>query len=99
MMIRVDGLGRGDDEAFAMAPSGEGGIAVVPGSSFYHRPENGRDKVRFCFGQKVGDLNQVKERMERFFEKITSPAWVRAFMSETRSTRIAPTRQTKEGAL
>jgi aspartate/methionine/tyrosine aminotransferase len=66
MMIRIDELGRGDDEAFAMALVEEAGLAVVPGSSFYHRPEDGRDKVRFCFAKKWETLNQVSERMESF---------------------------------
>jgi aspartate/methionine/tyrosine aminotransferase len=69
MMIRIDGLGRGDDEAFAMALVEKVGIAVVPGSSFYHRPEDGRDKVRFCFAKKWETLNQVKEGMERFLKR------------------------------
>lgn len=66
MMIRIDGLGRGDDEAFAMSLVQQAGLAVVPGSSFYHRPEDGRDKVRFCFAKKWETLNQIRERMERF---------------------------------
>jgi aminotransferase len=66
LMIRIDGLGCGDDEAFAMALVEKAGLAVVPGSSFYHRPQDGRDKVRFCFAKKWETLRQVKERMERF---------------------------------
>ncbi len=66
MMIRIDELGRGNDEAFAMALVQQAGLAVVPGSSFYHCPEDGRDKVRFCFAKKSETLNQVKERMSRF---------------------------------
>jgi len=66
MMIRIDELGRGDDEAFAQSLVEEAGLAVVPGSSFYHRPEDGRDKVRFCFAKKWETLNQVQERMEKF---------------------------------
>jgi aspartate/methionine/tyrosine aminotransferase len=66
MMIRIDGLGRGNDEAFAMALVEKAGIAVVPGSSFYHRPEDGRDKVRFCFAKKWETLSQVRERMKKF---------------------------------
>jgi aspartate/methionine/tyrosine aminotransferase len=68
MMIRIDGLGYGDDEGFAMALVEKAGIAVVPGSSFYHRPEDGRDKVRFCFAKKWETLNQVRERMESFLK-------------------------------
>lgn len=68
MMIRIDGLGYGDDEKFAMALVEKAGIAVVPGSSFYHRPEDGQDKVRFCFAKKWETLHQVKERMEKFLK-------------------------------
>jgi len=69
MMIRIDGLGCGDDEAFAMALVEKAGLAVVPGSSFYHRPQDGRDKVRFCFAKKWETLQQVKVRMEKFLRK------------------------------
>jgi aminotransferase len=49
-----------------MALAEQVGLAVVPGSSFYHRPEDGRDKVRFCFAKKWETLSQVQERLERF---------------------------------
>jgi aminotransferase len=67
MMIRIDGLGYGDDEAFAMALVEKAGLAVVPGSSFYHRPEDGRDKVRICFAKSWETLREVRERLTRFF--------------------------------
>jgi len=66
MMIRIAGLGHGNDEAFSMALVEKAGIAVVPGSSFYHRPEDGRDKVRICFAKKWETLRQVQERMKKF---------------------------------
>ena len=69
MMIRIDGLGYGDDEAFTMTLVEKAGLAVVPGSSFYHHPQDGRDKVRFCFAKSWATLHQVKERMERFLKK------------------------------
>jgi aspartate/methionine/tyrosine aminotransferase len=68
MMIRIDGLGYGDDQAFAITLVEKAGIAVVPGSSFYHRPEDGRDKVRFCFAKKWETLHQVRERMKKFLK-------------------------------
>ena len=70
MMIRIDGLGYGDDEAFAMVLVEKAGIAVVPGSSFYHRPEDGRDKVRLCFAKSWETLREVKERLTRFFRSL-----------------------------
>jgi len=69
MMIRIDGLGYGDDEAFAMALVEKAGIAVVPGSSFYHHPDDGRDKVRFCFAKRWETLNQVQGRLEKFLNR------------------------------
>ncbi len=66
MMIRIDGLGYGDDEAFAMALVENAGLAVVPGSGFYHRPEDGRNKVRICYAKSWETLRQVRERVERF---------------------------------
>jgi len=79
MMIRIDGLGRGDDESFAMSLVEQAGLAVVPGSSFYHRPEDGRDKVRICFAKKWETLNQIGERMERF---LGQGKWVSAQVRE-----------------
>ena len=66
MMIRIDGLGKGDDEAFVMTLVEKAGLAVVPGSSFYCRPEDGRNKVRFCYAKKWETLREVKSRLERF---------------------------------
>ena len=68
MMIRIDRLGRGDDEAFVMALVERAGLAVVPGSSFYHRPEGGKDKVRFCYAKKWETLREVKTRLEKFLK-------------------------------
>ena len=68
MMIRIDRLGRGDDEAFVMALVERAGLAVVPGSSFYYRPEGGKDKVRFCYAKKWETLREVKTRLEKFLK-------------------------------
>ncbi|MBP1712874.1 MAG: aminotransferase [Deltaproteobacteria bacterium] len=68
MMIRIDGLGLGDDEAFAMALVEKAGLAVVPGSSFYHCPEDGKDKVRFCYAKKWETLREVKTRLQKFLK-------------------------------
>jgi aspartate/methionine/tyrosine aminotransferase len=44
-------------------------LAVVPGSSFYHRPEDGRDKVRICFAKTWETLREVRERLKGFLKK------------------------------
>lgn len=41
----------------------EVGVAVVPGSSFFSRPELGHKYVRFCFSKKAETLQAAKERL------------------------------------
>jgi aspartate/methionine/tyrosine aminotransferase len=41
------------------------GIAVVPGSSFFHEPERGSRYVRFCFCKKDSTLQSAGERLQR----------------------------------
>jgi len=39
------------------------GVAVVPGSSFFSRPELGRKFVRFCFSKRPETLHAAQERL------------------------------------
>jgi aminotransferase len=39
------------------------GVAVVPGSSFYHDNSLGSQQVRFCFCKKDETLNAAAERL------------------------------------
>ena len=41
------------------------GVAAVPGSSFYHRPERGRHLVRFAFCKTMELLKEAASRLER----------------------------------
>jgi aspartate/methionine/tyrosine aminotransferase len=41
------------------------GIAVVPGSSFFHQPERGSGYVRFCFCKKDSTLKSAGDRLQR----------------------------------
>jgi aminotransferase len=41
------------------------GVAVVPGSSFYHDPVMGSQMVRFCFCKKDETLEQAAERLQK----------------------------------
>jgi aspartate/methionine/tyrosine aminotransferase len=59
-----------DDVAYAnwLARGGSGtdggpGIATVPGSSFFHRPEHGRTLVRFAFCKRRETLEAAAERL------------------------------------
>ena len=45
------------------------GIAVVPGSSFFHEPEKGSRYVRFCFCKKDSTLRSAGERLQRIVRK------------------------------
>ncbi len=50
-----------DDTAFAMQLVSAGGVATVPGSSFFLDPRDGRAIVRFCFAKKMDTLQRAIE--------------------------------------
>ncbi len=54
-----------DDDLFARRMAAEVGVAAVPGSSFFHRPEPGRDLVRFAFCKKVETLEAAGRRLQQ----------------------------------
>ncbi len=54
-----------DDVSFAQQLVKEYGIAVVPGSSFYRRPELGRSIIRFAFCKTMDLLEEASERLLR----------------------------------
>jgi aspartate/methionine/tyrosine aminotransferase len=51
------------DDAFARWLTCEAGVASVPGSSFFSRPELGRKLVRFAFCKTEGQLREAGERL------------------------------------
>jgi len=53
------------DAQFAKWLTAEHGVAPVPGSSFYSRPELGRSQVRFAFCKTEDMLQQAVERLQR----------------------------------
>ena len=54
-----------DDVTFARRLVVELGIATVPGSSFFSRPELGRTKVRFAFPKRPETLAEAAARLRR----------------------------------
>jgi aspartate/methionine/tyrosine aminotransferase len=54
-----------DDVAFAMRLIDDPGVAAVPGSSFFSRPELGRTKLRFAFPKRLETLAAAAERLSR----------------------------------
>jgi len=54
-----------DDVAFAHRLIHDFGVAAVPGSSFFSRPELGRTKLRFAFPKRIATLEAAAERLVR----------------------------------
>ena len=52
-----------DDVTFARRLIVDPGVAAVPGSSFYSRPELGRTKLRFAFPKRLETLEAAGERL------------------------------------
>ena len=55
----------GDDVDVAKHLIEDVGVAAVPGSSFFSRPELGRSILRFAFCKKLGTLEAAGERLLR----------------------------------
>jgi aspartate/methionine/tyrosine aminotransferase len=70
VMADFSGLSDLDDRAFALwlargdgAADGSGGVATVPGSSFFHDPALGKHLVRFAFCKKAETLEAAAARL------------------------------------
>jgi len=55
-----------DDTTFAKRLTREAGVASVPGSSFFHEKERGRNLVRFAFCKRVETLRAAGDRLRAF---------------------------------
>jgi aminotransferase len=63
VMTDITALTDQDDVTYARALTASPGVASVPGSSFYSRPELGRTKIRFAFPKKAETLRAAAERL------------------------------------
>ena len=63
VMADISGFGFPDDVRFARHMVEDVGVAVVPGSSFFSRPELGAHLVRFAFCKKLETLEEAGERL------------------------------------
>ena len=70
VMTDISNFGFKDDIEFTKYMIREIGVAVVPGSSFYHDKSLGSQKVRFCFCKKDETLQAAAERLEKLKERI-----------------------------
>ncbi len=69
IMAEIGHLGFRDDFAAAAFLLEEVGVAAVPGSSFYHRPELGRDLLRFTFSKSDDTIARAARRLTSLPEK------------------------------
>jgi aspartate/methionine/tyrosine aminotransferase len=66
VMTDIERFGFQDDVACALHLVEHVGVATVPGSSFYHRTDLGKTKIRFCFPKKQETLLAAAERLGNF---------------------------------
>lgn len=64
-MTDISNFGFENDIDFTRFLIQEIGVAVVPGSSFYHDQNLGSQKVRFCFCKKDETLEAAAERLQK----------------------------------
>jgi len=72
IMAEIGHLGFADDFAAAEFMLNEVGIAPVPGSSFYSRPELGRTKLRFTFSKSDATIATAAGRLRLLPQKLAA---------------------------
>src|ERR671926_647086 len=70
VMTDISAFGFRDDVEFTRHLIREVGVACVPGSSFYSRPELGSQQVRFCFCKRDETLEEAAERLSKLQSRI-----------------------------
>jgi aminotransferase len=65
IMTDISDFGFENDVKFTEYMVREIGVAVVPGSSFYRRPELGAQQVRFCYCKQDKTLQAGAERLQK----------------------------------
>jgi aspartate/methionine/tyrosine aminotransferase len=72
IVAEIGKMGFKDDFAAADFMLDQVGIAAVPGSSFYHRPELGHRKLRFTFSKSDETIAAAAERLKLLPEKLAA---------------------------
>jgi aspartate/methionine/tyrosine aminotransferase len=65
IMAATGDLTTGNDREFTRFLVQDVGVAVVPGSSFFHEAETGSRWIRFCFCKRDETLNAAVERLKK----------------------------------
>jgi len=73
VMVDFNGLSSASDVEFAQYLVKDVGVAVVPGSSFFHEPGKGSQFVRFCFCKRQSTLQTAVERLKNIRRCDASP--------------------------
>jgi aminotransferase len=71
IMAEISDFGFAGDVEFTRYMIEEIGVAVVPGSSFFHEPASGSGYIRFCFCKKDATLQAAVERLGKARQKIS----------------------------
>jgi aspartate/methionine/tyrosine aminotransferase len=64
-MVDISPLTELDDVTFVDQLIRDYGVAAVPGSSFFHRPELGRKFIRFAVCKTLEVLEEAAERLRK----------------------------------
>ena len=64
VMAGIDAFAARDDVSFARYLVRDVGVATVPGSSFFHDKDLGRNLIRFCFCKKWETLDEAANRLK-----------------------------------
>jgi aspartate/methionine/tyrosine aminotransferase len=70
VMTDISSFGFESDVTFARHLVEEGGVAAVPGSSFYADPASGRQRLRFHFARRRETLDKAAERLSRLKARV-----------------------------
>ena len=70
VMTDISAFGYSDDVSFARALVANGGVAAVPGSSFYADPKAGQQRLRFQFARRRETLEAAVERLSRLKARV-----------------------------
>ncbi|MFN7923585.1 MAG: aminotransferase class I/II-fold pyridoxal phosphate-dependent enzyme [Bryobacteraceae bacterium] len=66
VMAGIQRFGAASDLEFARRLLEQGGVAAVPGFSFFEDPANGSGLIRFCFCKKMETLEEAGRRLRAF---------------------------------